>query len=267
MASRGADVLTREHRRETALVTTAVERHVRDLAKRADVTDIDTWFTRNLLAILRIVAPGFAALAEMTVRYLRSHAAIEGVKLDPVSAELNEDALKTSLRVTGPVAFKKHMTISGDSEASRQVMASQLSGAAARHVLDGDRGSVLATFNERPVLVGYRRILNSPHPCAFCVLLASRGAVYRSATATVVGRGGAARGARQIGEAYHDRCSCTLEPLYEHEEEPAEALALQRQWEEATAGLSGRDAIAAFRRARSTADGRSQREAAGVAGE
>lgn len=263
MGSPQADQLTRAHRRDAARVTTSVERRVRALAGRADVADIDAWWSRNLLAILRIVAPGFAVLAEMTVKYLRGHAALSGIALDPVPAELDEDALETSLRVTGPVAFKKHMTISGDPEASRQVMATRLSGASARHVLNGDRGSVLATFDERPVLVGFRRILNSPQPCAFCVLLASRGAVYRSDKATVTGT----RGTRQIGEAYHDHCSCTLEPLWEHEDEPADVVALRDQWDEVTAGLSGQEAINAFRRARSATDGRSQSEGTGGTGE
>lgn len=250
MASRQADLLTRVHRREVGLVTTAAERKVRALAKKANVADIDGWWSRNLLAILRIVAPAFAVLAEMTVKYLRGHAALEGVKLEPVPAELDEDVLKTSLRVTGPVAFKKHMTISGDPDASRLVMSKQLSGATARHVLDGDRGTVMATFDEVAELVGYRRILNTAHPCAFCAMLASRGAVYKTEKTTVVGRSGAPRGSRQIGEAYHDRCSCTVEPLYEHEDDPADVVALRDQWDEVTDGLSGVEALNAFRRAR-----------------
>ncbi len=248
MASPAADALTRDHRRDAARVTSAVERNVMSLARDADVSDVDAWLARNLLAILRMVAPGFAVLAEMTVRYLRRHAALSGVALDPVAAELDEEALTTSLRVTGPVAFKKHLVISGDPEASREVMAKQMSRSSGRHGLNGDRGSVMATFSERPVLVGYRRILNSPNPCAFCALLASRGAVYRSANPNVTGRGGAPRGVRQVGEAYHDSCSCTLEPLYEHEPEPADVVALRDRWDEVTAGLSGNDAINAYRR-------------------
>lgn len=234
MASRQADTLTRLHRREVGLVTTAVERKVRALAKKANVADIDGWWARNLLAILRIVAPGFALLAEMTVKYLRSHAALEGVKLDPVPAVVDDGVLKTSLRVTGPVAFKKHMTISGDPDVSRRVMTSTLSRTAASRVLDGDRDTVMATFAETDQLVGWRRVINSTNPCAFCLLLVSRGAVYDK---------------KSVGfQAHKPGCSCTAEPLYEHEEEPADVLALRDRWDEVTAGFSGQDAINAFRR-------------------
>lgn len=235
MASARAQQLTREHRREVGRVTTTVERQVQAIARRATVSDIDAWWERSLLAILRVVFPGFALLAEMTVRWLRSHAALEGVRLDPVAAELDREALETSLRVTGPVAFKKHMTMSGSEEASHRVMTGQLSRTAAARVLDADRDTVMATFAKSDRMVGWRRVLNSANPCAFCAMLASRGAVYSKNT---------------VGfRAHKPGCSCTAEPLYRHEPEPPEVLALRKLWDDSTAGLGGADALRAFRRA------------------
>jgi hypothetical protein len=64
-------------------------------------------------------------------------------------------------------------------------------------------------------------------------MLASRGGVYSE------------RGGRF--EA-HDGCSCSVEPLWERQPDPPEVKALQADWRQATSGLSGREAIAAWRR-------------------
>lgn len=65
-------------------------------------------------------------------------------------------------------------------------------------------------------------------------MLASRGGVYSR---------------RSVDFPAHDGCSCSAEPVWSREQEPPEVLALRRLWEESTAGLSGRDALNAFRRA------------------
>jgi hypothetical protein len=239
MATAQADRLTTIHRRDVAKVAGVAGTKVRTIARRANPADIDAWWARNAAAILKIVFPGFALCAELTVKYLRSHAALEGHVLDPVASDLDRDQVTTSLRIMGPVAFKTHMARSGSEESSLRVMTDQLSRTAASRVLDGDRDTVMATFADSDVMVGYRRQLNSPNPCAFCAMLASRGAVYSKQSATF--------------EAHKPGCTCSAVPLYEREDEPESVRALQTQWEAATAGLSGRDALAAFRRARSTA--------------
>lgn len=85
-----------------------------------------------------------------------------------------------------------------------------------------------------PVTVGYQRV-PKPGCCSFCALLASRSAAYtsREAAEGVVGRGvpvpkskqrgGQARGirprgARSIGDAYHDHCKCRGVPVFAGQE-------------------------------------------------
>jgi hypothetical protein len=70
-------------------------------------------------------------------------------------------------------------------------------------------------------------------------MLASRGAVYHSEAS-------AAR--TRDGQRYHDHCRCSPEPLYAHEQEPAEVRELQRQWQRVTAGHSGNGAVRAWER-------------------
>lgn len=82
-----------------------------------------------------------------------------------------------------------------------------------------------------PSPVGYQRV-PSPGCCAFCGMLASRGAAYssREAAGTVVGRGVPVektrgrrggqgggirpRGSRQLGQEFHDHCKCRAVPVH-----------------------------------------------------
>lgn len=81
---------------------------------------------------------------------------------------------------------------------------------------------------------GFRRVA-SGGACAFCQMLASRGGVYSK------------RGANF--EA-HDGCTCSAEPIFHaDEQEPPDVIALRELWDRSTRGLSGKDALNAFRRA------------------
>lgn len=208
------------------------------LARTAETSDIDAWWERQARRALGLVATAADATATLTSRFLRQHAAAEGVLLDPIRALPIREAIDIGLRVTGPVAFKKHMTLTGDPASSLRVMGSQLSGSAASRALDGDRETFMRTFTERPQLVGYRRVSLSGSPCAFCAMLISRGAVYSKTSGDF--------------EAHKPNCRCSAVPLYGHEDDPADVVALRDQWDEATAGLSGAAALAAFRRARAS---------------
>lgn len=225
-------------------------RQVRQLAARADTSDIDGWWDRSAPQIIRLVTRSFDLMRALTTRYLRRHGAVEGFHIVPVGAEANRDQIETSLRVTGPVEFKRHMRDTGSPDASRRTMETTLTGATQRLVLAGDRETTNATIDASDVIVGYRRVTGGS-PCAFCAMLASRGAVYKSerSATRVVGVSGRARGSRQIGNEYHDHCRCSVLPLYEHEDEPSSVVALRERWDESTAGLSGKAALRAFRRA------------------
>lgn len=205
------------------------------LARSADISDIDAWWDQAARRALGLVTTAADVTATLTARFLRQHAATEGVVVDPIRRLPPDAAIETSLRVMGPVAFKKHMTLSGDPASSLQTMGTQLSGTAASRALDGDRETFMATFAERPQLVGYRRV-TSANPCSFCLMLVSRGAVYSKETASF--------------QAHTPNCRCSAEPLYDHEDESPDVLALREQWNDVTAGLSGKAALNAFRRAR-----------------
>lgn len=234
MPSAQAQTLTRRHRRELGLIARLVSTQIGRLARSADLADIDAWWDRASPTARRAVLRGALAAQAASVRYLGAHASIEGALVRAELAPISAEAMETSLRVTGPVAFKKHLELSGSPEASWRVMGERMSGAASRLALGGARDTVMSTFDASDAIVGWRRI-TSADPCHFCAALASRGAVYSKSTTSFQA---------------HDTCGCTAEPLYGRESEPPEVLGLREQWNEATAGLGGNDALNAFRRAR-----------------
>ncbi|MEQ6899003.1 hypothetical protein [Microbacterium sp. KR10-403] len=115
------------------------------------------------------------------------------------------------------------------------LLLSKLGGAVQRMVLDSARGVVEGNVVRDPVRVGYQR-MPRPGCCAFCGMLASRGAVYRSSESAggVVGRGSTrtgfsasgkrlaggigqgikARGQMNLGDRYHDDCHCIVMPVF-----------------------------------------------------
>lgn len=242
MPSAAARKLTVEHRRQLALVGDVAVGQITRLARRADPVDIDAWWETQEAAAARIVTTGFRSSAELGARYMVDHARADGVSVTVArGVRPNREEIATSLRVTGPVAFKQQMHISGSEQAALRTMVQRLGGAVNRLTLGGERTMVMRTFSQNRQIAGWQRI-TSGDPCAFCAMLASRGAVYR--------RGGGVARASDITFAAHDSCRCTAEPLYEVETEPAWVGDLRTQWNEATAGLSGKEALNAFRQAR-----------------
>lgn len=227
-----AERLTLRHRRQVMELARRIARRIGETAMRADASDIDGWWERISPRVRREILVGQGALAALARTYLRAHALAEGARLDPVVVEPNGEQIDVALHVTGPVAFKTHMTESGSEVASVRTMATMLEGAATRLAMEGPRQTAMRTFQERRVVEGWRRV-TAASACAFCTMLRGRGAVYSRTSVTF---------------RAHDHCRCTAELAYRRETEPPDVRRLQEQWREVTSGLSGADAVAAWRR-------------------
>lgn len=99
-----------------------------------------------------------------------------------------------------------------------------------RHVLNGHRQTMM--LSSMAAGNGYAR-KPEPGACSFCMMLASRGAVYASkAHATSVGAPGVVlRGNKRQGDRYHDNCRCAAVEVSEGDGLPPEALELRKIWE------------------------------------
>jgi len=248
MPSPAAHRLTRQHQAELAALGLVVAQEVTRIARTVRPGDVDGWWARVVRDLVALVAAAFAGSRRLAGEYVREHAAVEGVDLAPVPARWDTSWAETVLRVTGPVEWKRHLAETGDERAAGEAMAETLAGSAQRLALAGSRDTVAETVRRRGRIVGWRRVPDAD-PCAFCAMLASRGAVFESRqTATRVGFAGRIRGTRLLGQSYHDNDQCVAEPLYEREDEPAYVDELYGQWLEVTAGHSGADAIRVWRR-------------------
>ncbi|WP_171110623.1 MULTISPECIES: hypothetical protein [unclassified Streptomyces] len=224
--------LTRQFQQQVMRVAMLLARRLQTAALRADADNIDGWWERISPRIQQEILTGSSALARLGRQYLIEHARIEGVQVEPVEAEVPEEQIATALLVTGPVAFKRHITRTGSEEGARRVMATTLSGAGQRLVLAGARETVTRTVGERREYAGWRRVSDGD-PCAFCAMLISRGAVYSQTT---------------VDFQAHDHDGCFPEPLYRREPEPPEVRRLYEQWQQVTEQTQGQASVDAWRR-------------------
>lgn len=154
-------------------------------------------------------------------------------RLSPDSSKLHvmmldEDSKKRVMQSVSP-DFSNRM----DSAVKARV-AGELGRRLSRHVVDAGRSAVAdaahngtARFKSgRPARAGYARVLSGRESCAFCTMLASRGAVYSEDTVI----------RRSDGRRYHDGCDCI--PVLVVDGKPwegqKEADALYAHWREQT---------------------------------
>lgn len=183
-----------------------------------DVRDLDGSTARWLEAQLAALGRYNERSRRLAEQYLRAYreaeaggraAVIPGGFIDQVAAIV-------SLETQGPIAAKENIARGVPPAAAMQTAWRRTTGAIGRLVQQGGRGTIDQTVRRDSGAVGYRRVTDSD-PCEFCALLASRGPVFASeAGALQVGRGrtNRIRGAQQLGDAYHDNCNCSAEPVY-----------------------------------------------------
>lgn len=139
----------------------------------------------------------------------------------------------------------------------------QVLGSSERLALQPGRQTIIGAASSDRVKVGWAR---SPEPgaCGFCLMLASRGAMYASkSAASIVGgrsivdpstrtrhadgttsrqgrRGGAKirRSHQSIGGSYHDHCRCTPTPIFEDQPVPEINTRLQQVWRDNKRGMT-----------------------------
>jgi hypothetical protein len=110
----------------------------------------------------------------------------------------------------------------------------RLAAATEQQVLDAGRNTVIDNAQADRKARGWARV-PEPGACSFCLMLATRGAVYRTETTA--------------GFKSHDNCRCHVEPVFTAYEPPAAVREAQALWASSTGGKSGNAARIAFRQA------------------
>jgi hypothetical protein len=175
------------------------------------------------------------ASAQLAGRYLVAFRAVEGqpASIAPVLADPPaEDIVASELRATGFMGTLNAVRAGLPLAAAAANGWVRASGSASSMALAGGRDTIVATVDADPRVSHWQRVTGGD-PCAFCAMLAGRGAVYREET---------------VDFQAHDHCACSAEPEYSGSTPPPASERFGRLWEESTAGLSGADALNAFRR-------------------
>lgn len=245
--------LTEAHRSEQAAIRARVAADTAAAWRLLNLADLDASTPGWLAVMLALIGVHRADSAQAAARYYREHRAAELADQPgehPPAADVrperhavpNRPAATTSLLVTGPSAIKAATSRGVPPEQASATALARVTGAAARHALAGGRAVLREAVAADPAALGWIRVTDAD-PCGFCAMLASRGPVYKTRDAAQWADGTA-------GQAFHDGCACTVEPVYDLSAPwPGRAAEFAALWADATAGLSGAEARNAFRRA------------------
>ncbi|TWS25359.1 hypothetical protein FK268_09210 [Tsukamurella sputi] len=173
-----------------------------------------------------------AAVAHM--RYTALHAG----QVMPEPAEIRrygmwaiESAIEQA-NVPDPTAMDQVTRAAAKRPDPRRQIAANL----ARHALAAGRDAIVATAEQQGEEVGWARVLTGAENCAFCMMLVSRGPVYRSQ--------------RSAGFRAHTHCDCSCTLVFHgkrwHGQDDYERL--EDLWAEVTRGESGKGKFDAWRR-------------------
>jgi hypothetical protein len=203
---------------------------------------LNSWAALNIRAVqqnwptirIAIMRMTEAAFDRDFYSVARSVAAIPGNAPSLPIPGLNPEIVVKTLDSTGPGTLLHDIKLRNPVVGAMQHAGVNLSGAAARLALQGGRTGVIESVQADPRALGWARITAS-HPCYFCAMLASRGAVYKTQ--------------QGAGFQAHNHCMCVASPVFRKEDvQSLVSGQLQADWRRVTKGYSGKEAIRVWRR-------------------
>lgn len=233
-ATAAGALLTQQHRLAQVALRAVL---IRDLALLWPLFEVSEFasFDQFLLAAELLVQARYGDSVGLAAGYLRLFRSVEGVPgpLDVATPPpLPSGVIRDSLRGSGLLGTLDARRAGMSPQAATRNGFVRVAGASTSLVLAGGRQTILESIGREPSQPHWQRI-TSGRPCAFCAMLASRGPAYRSQDSA--------------GFQAHDHCSCTPEPAYSGSRMPETSQVFRDQWREVTHGLSGTDALNAFR--------------------
>lgn len=200
------EVLTSEHRRAQLQVRAAA---LRDFQRLWPLWQGDQEsFGRFVDATLPLVTAYHRASSGLALSYYDAYRRAERVTGDarPVPAPaLDLAKVVAGLVVTGRITVGRAILAGQSPQAAMQTALTSVSGSVVRNVMAGGRDVVVLSSGEDPQARGWMRVTDG-QPCAFCAMLATRGAAYK--------------GQDTAEFQAHDHCGCTAEPAYDGTELP-----------------------------------------------
>lgn len=242
---------------EAAKVAALVALYYRQRVVVEDPASVQRWLDLVIPRIIRSSDSGARLAAEFysTVRRIeapRAPAFTPQAAIGSVTPQVSK-----SLMAVGPGDYMnkardiKRLEVSPADEKAlmleaKQVTSVKVAQAVVRHVQTGGRQTIHVAAKQDRVALGWVRVTRED-PCFFCAMLASRGIHYRPYSEGAFDD----TNARFSGEGdakVHDKCGCSLKPVFSSEDDPVLArnepfVDMWERW-----GAGGGDAALRFRR-------------------
>lgn len=242
--------LAEQHRRAQALIAAALTRDLarlwRTLFRPSNPGPSWRAVRMAAAALVRDRRGQSAVVAGRYYRQARADAGAAGRSRIVSPMDLPEERLFANLDATGIGSYSRSVRAGAPPAKAGDAAAVNLSGAGTRLALEGGRSVVADTAKDDAEAIGWARVTDAD-PCSWCLMLVSRGAVYRSAATA-----GRLKNDRFTGDGqfkFHDHCGCTAAPVWSADDPVLDrADDLYDQWQSVTSGFSGGDAINVWRR-------------------
>ncbi len=208
---------------------------------------LQLWGTVDPAALRDTIAPFTHAAATMVLagrrasalaaqRYYAQFRLVEGVQGGAVllgTAPSPEAAVvEGNLRGAGLKGITTSRDAGRSTEESAHYGFVRMAGSASSLVLGGGRDTLMGAVQSDPHARGWQRVTDG-NPCAFCAMVASRGII--------------AGDEASAGFEAHGHCGCTAEPAFEGTPIRPDNERFAQAWRDSTNGLSGGEALNAFR--------------------
>ena len=196
--------LTEAHRLGQARISAVTAQKILQSWSLIDLADLAAssvqWLKLAALVVLqqRSVSTGLAVDYMRTVRQLELGPSADTFA-PVVASPLDPQLLTATLVDAGPGSLQKSLAAGRDVLEAVDAAKARAAGMASFHAVNGGSETVIATVESDPRAVGWKRV-TSGATCAFCTMLAGRGAVYKSR--------------RTANFRPHINCDCQPQPLY-----------------------------------------------------
>lgn len=227
--------MTEAHRQVQARIVVALTARLSQVWRSVDPTNLRGTLDAPLVAGVLLTQRGRSASALAAQRYYARLRVAEGVagRVDvPLAPPPPDTEVRGLLLGAGVKGVTNSLARGLSAKSARDNGLVKLVGSAIHVVAGGGRDTILKGVAGDPAAHGYQRVTDAK-PCAFCSMIASRGIIsYTESSA---------------GFQAHGHCGCTAEPAFEGSVISPRNAMLREAWQTATKGLSGNEALNAFR--------------------
>lgn len=220
-----------------AYLAVTATRDVLQVWQALNLRDVRRSWPALRTALAALVRDRHGQAAQLGAGYYRQARRAAGVPGDAPVVRVpvpSEGLVHATLDSMGPWNLLGKVKEGQQAAAANENTSVQLAGAAQRLISNGARQAVLTSVEADAKAVAWARVTSS-NPCAFCGMLAGRGASYRSEASA--------------GFEAHSSCCCVAMPVFSREDVKAmHDNPLYQQWKQVTRGYGGKDALRVWRR-------------------